>query len=106
MDFHCNRIVSLAGRDGDLAGHVLCASKGAAEVVSELCNAIAETLLDVKVYKGQLESMFKSIALGREQASENLDIQEETGDLEQPRGVPSDLFRGQGFCGCGGGRGH
>lgn len=79
MDFHCNRIVSLAGRDGDLAGHVLCASKGAAEVVSELCNAIAETLLDVKVYKGQLESMFKSIALGREQASENLDIQEETG---------------------------
>eukprot|EP00435_Cladocopium_sp_Y103_P070017 s44_g34.t1 len=80
MDFHCNRIVSLAGRDGDLAGHVLCASKGAAEVVSELCNAIAETLLDVEVYKGQLESMFKNIALGREQlASESQNILEETG---------------------------
>jgi len=94
MNFHCNRLVSLIAC-GDLAGHVLCASRGAADVVSELRNGITETLLDVEVYKEQLESMCEMIALGREQL---VNIEEDTGvtfgqrqDSEETRSNPEVL---------------
>ena len=64
-------------------------------MVSELRNGITETLLDVEVYKEQLESMCEMIALGREQL---VNIEEDTGvtfgqrqDSEETRSNPEVL---------------
>ncbi|CAK9050166.1 Sodium channel protein 60E (Drosophila ion channel 60) (Drosophila sodium channel 1) (Protein smell-impaired 60E) (Sodium channel 2) (DmNav2) [Durusdinium trenchii] len=100
LNFHCNRLVLLTG-DDDLAGHVFRTSQGE-DVVSELCNGIEEALLDVEVYKRQLESMSDEIVQGRrrwtisrqEVIESGVDFIGSEGTLSNPKGAQAAVANG------------
>ncbi|CAE7701884.1 Scn5a [Symbiodinium sp. CCMP2456] len=57
ISFHQEHIANLAGDEEEFAGHVLRASKGGADVVSELCSGIEEAMSDIEDYRSQLATI-------------------------------------------------
>eukprot|EP00439_Symbiodinium_sp_Y106_P079711 s768_g18.t1 len=57
MSFHREHIANLTGDEEEFAGHVLRASKGGADVVSELCSGIEEAMSDIEDYRSQLATL-------------------------------------------------
>eukprot|EP00913_Durusdinium_trenchii_P001417 g1312.t1 len=102
LNFHCNRLVLLTG-DDDLAGHVFRTSQGlGSETLSHSYRTIPEALLDVEVYKRQLESMSDEIVQGRrrwtisrqEVIESGVDFIGSEGTLSNPKGAQAAVANG------------
>ncbi|CAE7288208.1 Scn10a [Symbiodinium pilosum] len=57
VHFHREHIATLTGDEEKFAGHVQCASKGAMDVVSELCSGIEKAMSEIEDYRSQLANI-------------------------------------------------